>query len=178
MTRRHLAGNASSDVSVDVGATIARLRDGSQVGAWMFKARPSIWDIGTALRDGLMLDWWRMAHTYRAALVHEGHPCALWVTRGDPDVLSGLWALGQVVGEPYEDVGDPDDPLWIDQGAQRQLRPRVPVHLDVLDAPVPREVISTDPRLERIEILRVPRIGNPAALTPDEWAALLELTSA
>jgi hypothetical protein len=41
--------------------------------------------------------------------------------------------------------------------------------------PVRREEFVADPRLAQAEILRVPRIGNPAALTPGEWAALVEL---
>lgn len=143
----------------------------------MFKARPSIWDIGAALRDGVELDWWRLAPTYRAGLVHEGQPCALWVTRGDPQVTSGVWGTGEVVGEPQDDVGDPDDELWVDEGARRQLRPRVPIRLDVLAEAIPKEAIAADPRLQRIEVLRVPRIGNPAALTPDEWVALQDLVA-
>lgn len=141
----------------------------------MFKARPSIWDIGAAVRDGVDLDWWRMAPTYRAELVHQGHPCVLWITRGDPRVPSGLWAVGDVIGEPYADTGDPDDPLWLDEAARRQWRPRVSVRLDVLSEPLTREVITADPRLDRLEILRVPRIGNPAVLTPDEWDVIREL---
>ena len=74
--------------------------------------------------------------------------------------------------------GDPDDPLWRDEGARRQLRPRVPVRLEVLDPPLTRAQFAADPRLERSEILRVPRIGNPAALTPTEWLALEELVGA
>lgn len=156
-------------------ATIARLKDGSPVGAWLLKASPAIWDIGAAIGAGIDLDWWRLAPTYRAELVHAGHPCAMWITRGDPRVPSGIWAVGQIVGEPVEDVGDPDDPLWRDRGAQRQVRPRVPVELRVLAGPVPREAVAEDPRLRRMEILRVPRIGNPAAVTPGEWEAVTDL---
>jgi len=155
--------------------TIARLRDGTPVAAWLLKASPSIWDIGAALTEHVELDWWRLAPTYRAELVSAGHPCAMWVTRGDARVRSGLWAIGEVIGEPHEDVGDPDDPLWRDESARRQVRPRVPVRLEVLDPYVPREVFSADPRLRNAEILRVPRIGNPAAFTPGEWAAVLQL---
>jgi hypothetical protein len=86
-----------------------------------------------------------------------------------------VWAIGEVTGEPVPDVGDPEDPLWVDEGARRQLRPRVPVHQEVLESPVRREELSADPRLRRSEILRVPRIGNPAAFTPGEWAALIDL---
>ncbi len=99
----------------------------------------------------------------------------MWITRGDARVRSGLWAVGRVVGEPVEDVGDPDDPLWRDRGAQRQLRPRVPVELRVLSDPLAREDVVEDPRLRRTEILRVPRIGNPAAFTPAEWDAVSDL---
>lgn len=155
--------------------TVAVLRDGTPVGAWMLKAHPSVWDIGAALRSGTELDWWRLAPGYRADLVDEGHPCALWITRGDSRVPSGLWALGEITGAPHEDVGDPDDDLWRDEAARRQLRPQVPVRLRVLERPVPREAIQDDPRLHSLEILRVPRIGNPAAITPDEWDALEDL---
>jgi hypothetical protein len=158
-----------------VPATIAHLRDGSPVGAWLLKASPAVWDIGAAIGAGIELDWWRLAPTYRAELVHAGHPCAMWVTRGDTRVRSGLWAVGRIAGEPVEDVGDPDDPLWRDAGAQRQLRPRVPVELTVLSEGLTRETFGEDPRLRRAEILRVPRIGNPAAFTPDEWDAVSDL---
>jgi hypothetical protein len=158
-----------------VQPTIARLRDGTAVGAWLFKASPSVWDIGTALATGVELDWWRLAPTYRAGLVHAGHPCAVWVTRGDDRVRSGVWAIGEVTGEPRDDVGDPDDPLWVDDGARRQVRPMVPVRLEVLESCLGVEAIRADPRLERAEILRVPRIGNPAALTPGEWEAVRDL---
>lgn len=141
----------------------------------MFKAHPDVWDIGSALRDGVELDWWRMAPSYRVALVAAGQPCALWVTRGDSRVPSGLWAVGQIDGEVFEDVGDPDDDLWRDPVAQRQLRPRVPIRMDVLDEPLRREEFLDDPRLSSIEILRVPRIGNPASLSPLQWATIQDL---
>jgi hypothetical protein len=154
---------------------LARLRDGSPVGAWMLKAHPSVWDIGSALHSGVELDWWRLAPSYRVELVQPGHPLVLWVTRGDTRVPSGVWAVGEITGAPQIDVGDPEDDLWRDPAAQRQLRPHVPVRLRVLARGLPREQILADPRLSSIEILRVPRMGNPASLTPDEWWALDEL---
>ena len=154
---------------------IAHLRDGTPVGAWVLKARPSLWDIGEALRQGVELDWWRLAPSYRVELVRPGQPCVMWVTRGDATTRSGIWAVGEITGEPVDDTGDPDDPLWLDHDAQRQVRPRIPVRLEVLERPVLREELLDHPDLVRTEILRVPRIGNPAALTPQEWAAVLAL---
>lgn len=158
-----------------VPGEVARLRDGTPVGAWMLKAHPSVWDIGAALRSGIELDWWRLAPSYRAELVDEGHPCVLWITRGDRRVESGLWAIGEITGAPHDDVGDPADDLWRDESARRQVRPMVPVRLRVLEHPVPRAAVLEDPRLRSLEILRVPRIGNPAAVTPEEWDALEDL---
>jgi hypothetical protein len=169
------SGAAVDGASPGEPAVVARLRDGSPVAAWLLKARPSLWDIGRALRDGVELDWWRLAHTYRAELVHGGQPCAMWVTRGDPATPSGIWAIGEVTDDPVDDVGDPDDPLWRDRGAQRQLRPRVPVRLRPLARPLLREEFESHPDLDAAEILRVPRIGNPSALSPRQWQALQSL---
>jgi hypothetical protein len=161
---------------VSAPAKVACLRDGTPVGAWVLKANPALWDIGTAVAEGIELDWWRLAPTYRVGLVEVGHPCVMWITRGDDRVASGIWAVGEVTGEPFDDVGDPDDPLWRDRTAQRQLRPRLPVDLRVLDEPLLREEIALHPVLGLTEMLRVPRIGNPAVLTPPEWAAFQRLT--
>ena len=103
---------------------------------------------------------WNLAYTSRG----------LTAPKGDGDVLAAVNAAGQA-----NDIGDPDDPLWIDHDAQRQVRPRIPVRLEVLERPVLREELLDHPDLVRTEILRVPRIGNPAALTPQEWAAVLAL---
>lgn len=151
---------------------IAHLRDGTPVGAWLLKANPATWDIGAAIAAGATLDWWRLSHSYRASLVGSGHPCVLWVTRGDPKVASGVWAIGHIASDVELGSGDPADPLWRDEGARVQIRPRVAVRLEVLDEPFTREDFGSLPALERAEILRVPRVGNPAALTPDEFGAL------
>lgn len=154
---------------------IARLRDGSEVGAWLLKANPQVWDIGRALADGTELDWWRLAPSYRAGLVRAGHPCAMWVTRGDARVTPGIWAVGEVTGDPVDDVGDPDDELWRDLDAREQLRPRIPVRLEVLVEPVTIDELRDHPVLSGIELLRVPRIGNPASCSPEQWQHLTDL---
>lgn len=157
--------------------SIAVLADGSPVGAWMLKANPAVWDIGAALEQGLGVDWWRLAHSYRAELVHRGHPCVLWITKGDPRVPSGIWGIGTVTGEPVDGSGDPEDPLWTDEVARAQIRPRIPVTMRILDRPVHRDRLRSDPLLGDLEILRVPRIGNPAAVTPDQWSVIEQMVT-
>lgn len=157
--------------------TIATLADGSAVGAWMLKANPAIWDIGAAVEQGLDVDWWRLAHSYRADLVRPGHWCVLWITKGDRRVASGIWGLGTISGEVIEAPGDPTDPLWVDERARNQVRPRVPVQMHILEVPITTEQVRSDPRLAGMEILRVPRIANPAAVSPSEWDVIRSLLS-
>ena len=154
---------------------IARLRDGSPVGAWLLKANPTVWDIGSFLASGADVDRWRLAPSYRCALMLADHPVVLWVTRGDPVFVAGVWAVGHVTAEPSDDVGDPDDDLWRDRGAQRQVRPYVEVRMSVLDRPVAAEAVRAHPDLVGMELLRAPRMGSPVALTPQEYRALVGL---
>ena len=135
----------------------------------MFKANPEVWDVLAFLESGVEVDSWRMTPSYRVELIEPGHRCVLWVT--GPRAAAhrpGVWAIGEVTGEPFEDVGDPDDPLWIDHGAQRQVRPFVEVSMRVLDEPIPRDELAADPAFAGAEILTAPRMGSPLAVTSGE----------
>jgi hypothetical protein len=156
-----------------VAEPIAVLRDGTEVAAWMFKANPAVWDVLGFLKSGVEVDGWRMAHSYRVDLVRPGHPCVLWVTgpKGSSHT-PGVWAIGEITGEPYEDVGDPDDHRWRDLGAQRQVRPYVETHMTPLRQPVARDDLVEDARFGAAEILTRPRMGSPLALRSTELAAI------
>jgi hypothetical protein len=156
-----------------VAEPIAVLRDGTEVAAWMFKANPEVWDVLGFLKSGLEVDGWRMAHSYRVDLVRPGHPCVLWITGPKGSAHKpGVWAIGAITGEPYDDVGDPDDHRWRDHGAQRQVRPYVETRMTPLDEPVPRDELAGDPRFASAEILTRPRMGSPLALRPLELEAI------
>ncbi len=154
---------------------VARLRDGAPVGAWLLKANPAVWDVGAHLASGAPLDRWRLAPTYRCDLIEAGQPVVLWVTRGDPDLTPGIWAVGVTTGPADDDIGDPDDPLWRDEGARRQVRPYVEVHLDVLAAPIGADEVRSHPVFRGMELFRAPRMGSPLHLTPRELGALRAL---
>jgi hypothetical protein len=157
---------------------VAHLRDGSAVAAWVLKANPAVWDIGAHLAAGAPVDRWRLAPSYRCGLVDVGHPVLLWVTRGDPGLAPGFRAVGEVTAPAEDDVGDPDDPLWREEGARRQVRPYVGVRLRVLPAPIGIDEVRADPSLAAMELLRAPRMGSPLHLTPDELEALRSLLPA
>lgn len=154
---------------------VARLRDGTPVAAWLLKANPAVWDVGSFLRSGEPLHDWRLAPTYRVGLIGPGHPVALWVTRGDPGHPAGVWGMGRVVGDPADDVGEPGDRRWRDLAARDRVRPYVPVELSVLAEPVLLEHLREDPRFAGAEIVRAPRVASPVALTATQWAAVEDL---
>ena len=163
-------------------APIAQLRDGTEVAAWMFKANPAVWDVVEALRlhhessGDRRIESWRMAHSYRVDLVHTGQPCVLWVTGGRRSPHAGVWAIGHVSSEPYLDVVDPLDSLWVDRTTQDRVRPYVGVELDVFEGPILLSELLHDQRFSGAEIRRAPRVASPVALTSQEMSAILELT--
>lgn len=61
-------------------------------------------------------------------------------------------------------LGSPDGPLRYDVGFD----------LDLLSEPVRLADLLFDERFARAEIVRAPRVSSPVAVTPDEWAAILE----
>ena len=147
---------------------VAHLRDGSPVAAWMFKAKPEVWDVIGAIRARLAdpeapgIDSWEMAASYRVDLVAPGHPCVLWVTGGRHAPTTGVWAVGEVVSPPWLEPDSLDG------------RPRFSVGLDLrlLAAPVRLSELLDDGRFVRAEIVRAPRVSSPVALTGDELAAI------
>ena len=156
-------------------STIAQLRNGANVAAWIFKANPVVWDVLGALRspEGReALDTWGMAPSYRVDLVRPGQPCVLWVTGGRHSTDTGAWAIGEITSEPFLDEGDPDDSRWTDEQVRSALRPHVHFRLDVLQRPVTLAELYEDPRFARAEIIRAPRVSSPVALTADEFAAI------
>ncbi len=156
-------------------AAFAELRDGTPIAAWLFKANPDVWDILAFLRSGAAIEHWRMTPSYRVDLVGPDQPAVLWVTGpASASYTPGVWALGRITGEVDEDVGDPDDDLWRDHGAQRQVRPYVEMHLEPLAEPIARADLADDPRFAEAEILRRPRMGNPVALRPAEYQAIVD----
>jgi len=84
-------------------------------------------------------------------------------------------AAGTVIERPDRcelQPGDVDDHRWVSTAARDRPRPRVQVALDVLVRPVEVERTDGVPVLRRLEVRRVPRIGNPSVITPEQWQAL------
>lgn len=153
------------------------LRDGTIVAAWLLKANPAVWDVIAAVESGGEIDSWRMAPSYRTMLVAPGHPVVLWVTgpRGAA-WTPGVWGIGTVTSEPYDDVGDPLDGGWFDLSARDRVRPYIRCRIRAVE-PIARDELAADPRFVDAEILTSPRLGSPLAVTADELGAITDRVS-
>jgi hypothetical protein len=139
---------------------LAVLRDGTEVAAWVFKAKPEVWDVeGHLAREG-SVDRWTLAPGYRGDLLAAGHRAVLWLT----GARAGVIASGTVTGPAYDEFDEFDE---------KEGRPRrwAPVHLDAV-RPVGKPTLLADPRFDRPEVVRLPRLGSPLALTRTELAAV------
>ena len=76
---------------------------------------------------------------------------------GPDRTASGLWAVGRTAG-PVE-------------GPQAT----VDLRLQLLDDPVPRDIVAQVAGLESLEVLRIPAGSNPSWVTDAEFAALAPL---
>ena len=133
------------------------LRDGTEVAAWVFKANPEVWDVESHLARVGAVDRWTVAPGYRGDLLAAGQPALLWLTGR----RSGVIATGEVAGEAYDDH-DEDTGRW---------RRWTPVRLAAVP-PVRKGALVADPRFRRAEVVRLPRLGSPLALTRAELDAV------
>jgi hypothetical protein len=144
----------------------------ADLGAWLFRCDPTQWDVEAAIRDGYAIESWRVHRTYRLDLIQAGDPAVLWVGgAAGAQPTPGVWAVGEVTGELFEEHGDP---YWVDteQGERASLR------AGLVLTPVPvlsRERLAADPRAAGMEVLRQAQVPNPSYLTVEEFAALREL---
>ncbi|MDX1512015.1 MAG: hypothetical protein R3249_11750 [Nitriliruptorales bacterium] len=141
-----------------------------ELGAWVVKANPALWDVHAARLAGEPLDRWRLTESYRLDLVQPGDRLVVWATRGPAGADVGFLAEATVAGPLELDVGGSDWTRAVDREA---VRPHVPLaHTRWWPEAVTIEDCRTDPVLRHIEVLRAPRVGNPSWLTVRQVAAL------
>ncbi|TDW98229.1 putative RNA-binding protein with PUA-like domain [Kribbella sp. VKM Ac-2566] len=165
------------------GRAILRKVTRENLGAWMVKCNPSVWDLEGFLDDnGEVIDAWAVQENYRSALMMPGDVVFFWVTGTDRQALTpGVWGVGHVVApcdwDVRQDVAEDsaDNGYWLDRDARLRAFYFAYLELPLLDKPTPRAIIGTDPRLAKLEVLTSPQMGNPQYVSPSEAEALLEL---
>ena len=134
---------------------------------WLLQANPDAYRIFDALADTGAIRTWTVAR-YRHDIA-VGDEFALWAS----GQKSGVYAFGVVTEPAEQQPGDPDR-YWQDPASGNRPTWRVGIRIDdVLNTPILRGEISSDPALVNTAILRMPGGGNPFPLTEAEWQAIL-----
>jgi predicted RNA-binding protein with PUA-like domain len=150
------------------------------LGAWMVKCNPKVWDLEGFLQDGNdLIDDWSVQENYRSALMQPGDLIFFWVTGNDRARLTpGVWGVGHVVAPTTWEVYPADDEAdgyWLDHEARLRARHFAQVRIPLVERPLPRREVIADARLGSLEVIVSPQMGNPQFVSVEEREALLDL---
>jgi hypothetical protein len=145
-----------------------RILDRETVGAWLLKANPSVYDVESALANGVSFDSWRLAPTYRVGLISPRDPVVLWLSGPE----RGIVAAGVVRDRPFTSKGGTE--YWIDAEEKVKTRPYLPVDLVPIPKIVEDELVSA-PSFANAEVIRIRQMGNPSYLTHEELEVVKRL---
>lgn len=143
------------------------------LGAWLVKCNPRIWDFDTFRHGDEPLENWSVQPSYRTDLIEAGQRVLLWVTGRDGSAPEpGLWGAGFTTGPVYEGEPETGDPLWLDEQQRDRSSLFMPFTMQIWNEPITRRDLQADPRLADMEIFRQPQMSNPLWLSNDELEAL------
>jgi EVE domain len=154
---------------------VAQAIDRENLGAWLLKANPALWDISGFLQSRQnRIRSWAVQPGYRSRLITPGDRVLFWVSGdGRSGLARGIWGDGEVVA-PAEDWVDDERGFWRDDTARAAVRARVQVRITFLDEPVTAEELRARGMTD-LEVLRIPQGANPSWVSRDQLAVLDEL---
>jgi len=146
-----------------------------QLGAWLLKANPALWDLRGFLDSGEgRLTSWAVQRNYRSDLMAPGDRALFWVSGSGRDGLfRGIWGAGHISAEA-EDWVDAERGFWLDEGGRQAVRRRVQVDITFLAEPVPATDLVAHGIID-LEVQRQPFMGNPSWVSHPELERLNEL---
>jgi EVE domain len=153
-----------------VGRTVNR----DDLGAWMVKGNPAVWDFTALLRGEMPVERWSVQPNYRSELAEPGDRVFLWLTGGSSAVEPGLWGAGAVTGR-LEELGPTDEGHWRDEEKRRRSVHFLPMRIDLWGHPLSPAALRAA-GLGDLEVLRQPQMGNPLHVTRPQLEALDRLT--
>jgi EVE domain len=154
---------------------MARAIDRGNLGAWLLKANPALWDLREFLQAGEdRFTSWAVRPGYRTGLMTPGDRILFWVSGdGRSGLARGIWGDGRLVA-PAEDWVDAEPGFWQDDRARQAVRARVRVDIRLLDEPVTAAELRAR-GLTDLEVLRMPQGSNPSWVSRPQLAVLDEL---
>ncbi len=138
-----------------------------QSSVWIFQANPKRYQIFESLASQAE-EYWNLNQHMKD--VRVGDRVLIWVS-GE---AAGIYAIGTILTPPVAMSDSPQGmSYWIDKesGWRRKARVRVRYDTVLLDHPLTKAYIWTDPALWRLRILSFPR-GTNFPVSAEEWQAL------
>lgn len=154
---------------------MARTVSREQLGAWLLKANPAVWDLGGFLDAGeRRLTSWAVQPGYRSALMRPGDRVLFWVSGdGRSGFARGVWGLGTVAA-PAEPWQDAERGFWTDEGSRHGVRARVEVDIALLEDPLPAAELRAA-GIDDLEVQRQPFGANPSFVSTAQLERLADL---
>ncbi len=150
-------------------------------GAWVIKCDPKVWDFQRMVieQGEPEITGWTLGNSYRLDLMRPGQPVVFWLsgsTTGDV-VFRGVWGFGKLtsgvtVTRGFSSKKEARDNGWKDVAKASKPGFSVDTDIPLLVEPIRSDDFTAIPILGKSELIRVPRIANPAFLTKEEFAAL------
>lgn len=169
------------------------------LGAWLLKCNPNVWDLGRFIDDGGDEIWsWSVADNYRTELMEPGDRAVFWVSGSLTGRLArGIWAIGYLTSsaraavdvddlDEADDIVQPagtdeeaepgaDDDYWLDDDQAARVRFNVEAHLPLLHDPIKASELLQVPGVRSLEVIVQPQGSNPSFIDTQQLAALLPL---
>ncbi|MVA76283.1 EVE domain-containing protein, partial [Auraticoccus sp. F435] len=116
-----------------MGRTVER----ADLGAWLLKANPAVWDFRGFLATGeRRLTSWAVRPGYRSALMRPGDRVLFWLSGdGRHGLVRGLWGLGRLTA-PVVAWQEDEHGFWYEASGRAGVRARVELDVALLDEPV------------------------------------------
>lgn len=140
---------------------------------WLFQGRPQYFDIREELVNSPEgeTDSWTVT-SYREQM-KSGDVVIIWQA-GDE---AGIYALGELTGEPYQHTYEGESPAWLKDkdGKEQKTEYRVDFrYTKILAPPIPKSTLKAHHVLKDMLVLRRPA-GTNFKITPEEWQELQAL---
>lgn len=135
---------------------------------WLFQANPTVYNLAEELKTksvGDVADW--SVSRYRDEM-DPGETVLLW--QGGEH--AGIYALGELIGEPFE---RPTGEFWPDREDRPETEWAVPYrYTRILDRPLVKADLQRHPILRELLVIQMPQ-GTNFMVTPEQWSALQEM---
>ncbi|WP_214514793.1 protein NO VEIN domain-containing protein [Rhodococcus sp. WY5] len=146
------------------------------LGAWVFKCNPKVWDLRQYMKDGNdSIDDWSVVDNYRSEMIRNGQRAILWAS--GPEVGQtprGIWGIGWTTGQRYPSV-DETQGYWTDEDKRHSVQWFAPTDITLMKEPLTAAEIRDYSGLEDLEVFRSPQGANPSWISKDQLARLHDL---